>query len=148
LKSITKSVDEELILEFEFARELEHKWRSGRQYALNTYVRPTVLNGLEYKVTTAGQSAEREPKWPTTVGETVQDGSVVWTAQTFADNASDSISSQTVTTDAGLTISGIAQTGTRVSAKVAAGTGRHVVVCQVTTASGEVLELEVAVVIS
>jgi hypothetical protein len=148
IKSITKSANEKLILEFEFARALEYKWKPGRVYSLNAFVRPTVLNGFEYQATTAGQSGSREPRWPTTVDETVSDGSVVWTAVAFADNASDSISTQTVTSDAGLTIAGVTRDETRVLATVSAGTGTHKVVAKITTVTtAEIFEYAVNIVV-
>ena len=50
-------------------------------YALNVCVRPAKGTGLQYRATTAGRSGSDEPRWPTTIGQTVQDGSVVWTAE-------------------------------------------------------------------
>jgi len=40
---------------------------------------PTVSNGFYYKCTTGGTTGGTEPTWPTTIGTTVSDGSVVWT---------------------------------------------------------------------
>lgn len=81
-----------------FARALEVTWRPGRQYLANVFVRPTTANGFEAEATTAGQSAQDEPEWPA-VGETVNDGSIVWTGRAFGLVASDTISSRTITPD-------------------------------------------------
>lgn len=54
-------------------------WTLSTAYALNTYRVPTASNGFVYKATTAGTSAGTEPTWPTTIGATVTDGTVVWT---------------------------------------------------------------------
>lgn len=55
-------------------------WKRGTAYTLNTLRCPTNFNGFIYKVTTAGTSdAATEPTWPTTIGLTVTDGTVVWT---------------------------------------------------------------------
>lgn len=48
-------------------------------YALNAYVVPATANGYYYKATTGGTSAASIPTYPTTIGQTVTDGTVVWT---------------------------------------------------------------------
>tara|TARA_R110000803_G_C11953499_1_gene317950 strand:- start:43 stop:1455 length:1413 start_codon:yes stop_codon:yes gene_type:complete len=60
----------------------EDAWAGTTAYALNKYIKPTIANtnGLFYLATTAGTSAGAEPTWPTTIGTTVTDGTVVWTA--------------------------------------------------------------------
>lgn len=54
-------------------------WLATQAYSLNQFVVPTVGNSRVYKCTTAGTSAGSQPTWPTTVGNTVADGTVVWT---------------------------------------------------------------------
>lgn len=44
-------------------------------------VKPTSPNGRWYACTTAGTSGASEPSWPTTIGATVSDGTVTWTAE-------------------------------------------------------------------
>lgn len=48
-------------------------------YALNDYATPATANGYYYKATTAGTSGGTIPTYPTTIGATVTDGTVVWT---------------------------------------------------------------------
>jgi hypothetical protein len=60
-------------------------WTPSTAYALEpggalNDVKPTTENGFQYRVQTAGTSAGGEPTWPTSVGATVSDGSVVWVA--------------------------------------------------------------------
>ena len=48
-------------------------------YALYTVVEPATRNNYRYRCTTAGTSGSSPPTWPTTVGQTVTDGTVTWT---------------------------------------------------------------------
>lgn len=57
------------------------KWQASTAYSLNTYGYPTRPNGKAYKVTTAGTSGTTEPVWPTTLTQTVNDGTAVWTCE-------------------------------------------------------------------
>lgn len=57
-------------------------WQASRAYGLGSVVVPIVANGFTYICTTAGTSNSAEPTWSTTVGATVNDNSVRWTAQT------------------------------------------------------------------
>jgi len=59
----------------------ESAWVAETAYSLNDLVRPTTHNGYWYKCTTAGTSDTAEPTWPTTLGNTVADGTAVWTCQ-------------------------------------------------------------------
>lgn len=48
-------------------------------YALGAKVKPASTPLYIYQATTAGTSAGSAPTWPTTIGATVTDGTVVWT---------------------------------------------------------------------
>lgn len=54
-------------------------WAATTAYSLTDRRKPTVANGFFYEVTTAGTSGGAEPTWPTTLGNTVSDGTVSWT---------------------------------------------------------------------
>ena len=56
-------------------------WADSTAYVLGDYVLPTTLNGYRYVCTTAGTSDAAEPTWPTTIGGTVSDNTVVWTCE-------------------------------------------------------------------
>lgn len=54
-------------------------WVASTAYSLDDLATKVAPNGRYYKVTTAGTTAASEPTWPTTTGNTVTDGTVVWT---------------------------------------------------------------------
>ena len=55
-------------------------WTVATVMALGQSRIPTSPNGYRYQVTTAGTThASTQPTWPTTIGSTVSDGTVVWT---------------------------------------------------------------------
>ena len=63
-------------------------WTEATEYAQGVFCVPTEDNGFCYEATTGGTSdtdAEGdpavEPVWPNVIGETVADGSVVWTCR-------------------------------------------------------------------
>jgi hypothetical protein len=58
-------------------------WQASTGYSLGDVVVPTtgLENGFRYDCTTAGTSDASEPTWPTAEGETVADGTVVWTCR-------------------------------------------------------------------
>jgi len=60
-------------------------WQPSQSYAVGQYEQPAtsakiMANRLSYQCTTAGTTGASEPAWPTTLGATVTDGGVVWTA--------------------------------------------------------------------
>jgi len=59
-------------------------WTGTTAYVLNYRVVPSTRNGYVYIVTTAGTSSGSAPSWPTTVGNTVTDGTVAWTCEATA----------------------------------------------------------------
>ena len=57
-------------------------WAQNTAYSLGDIRRPSLIpvDGLFFKVTTAGTSGGTEPVWTRNIGETTADGTVVWTA--------------------------------------------------------------------
>ena len=62
-------------------QDIPSDWVASTAYSLDDLVSPTTPNGYRYKATVAGTSAASEPTWPTTVGQTVVDGTVTWTCE-------------------------------------------------------------------
>ena len=56
-------------------------WAASTAYSLDALVVSQDTNGYVYKCTTAGTTAASAPTWPTTIGNTVADNTVVWTCQ-------------------------------------------------------------------
>ena len=56
------------------------EWTTLTAYVIGNIVEPTTPNTYKYKCTTAGTTAAGEPTFPTgAIGDTVTDGTVVWT---------------------------------------------------------------------
>ena len=55
------------------------QWAATTTYAVGALVVPAVSTKYYYKCTTAGTSGSSSPTFPTVIGSTVTDGSVVWT---------------------------------------------------------------------
>ena len=80
---IRKSQDPEEALDYK-AQFLGHcvRFREGNTaYGLGAVVEPLAGTGFQYRATTGGRTAKAEPRWPKTAGQTVTDGSVVWTCE-------------------------------------------------------------------
>ncbi len=57
-------------------------WVANTAYTAGQYVKATASYNYVYECTTTGTShASTEPTWPTTVGNTVSDGTVTWTCR-------------------------------------------------------------------
>ncbi|GAI71723.1 unnamed protein product [marine sediment metagenome] len=86
-RAITSNTDTELT----FASILPPTWRALTPYSLGNFVSPSIYNGHKYECTTAGISGTppmfMEPVWPTVNGNTVIDGTVVWTCRAGAVSA-------------------------------------------------------------
>lgn len=57
-------------------------WAASTAFAVGDIRRATTTqnSGLVFKCTTAGTSGSSQPAWPTDIGSTITDGTVVWTA--------------------------------------------------------------------
>lgn len=99
------------------------RWRvSGADYSLTTRFRVPGIYGFEYEVTTAGQTSDRLPVYPRTVGSTVTDGSMVATCRAVTTGSLEStVSSVAWTADAALTLTSQTESGQSSTVKIAGG---------------------------
>lgn len=101
-------------LEVDFYSKCAALWKANEDTTLNEYALPTRPNGFAYQVTVAGRTGTDEPRWPTSIGVTVVNGSTTYQCAAAGTNGISAISSPSVTSDpSGLTISGVAVSETR-----------------------------------
>jgi len=60
-------------------KDVSTAWVADTAYSLRDEIIPTTANGYVYICTTAGTSGSSEPTWATGIGDTIVDGTVVWT---------------------------------------------------------------------
>lgn len=80
---------ESLPFEINWTYELSNRWAPNSAFSALSAVRPastTNQTGFEYS-SSGGQSGPLEPEWPTTLGATVTDGSITWTAQALSNTS-------------------------------------------------------------
>lgn len=92
-------------VELNLFRFCANYWRANELVSMGEYFRPTKATGFSYQVTTAGTTGEREPSWPTTLGATVNSGSVTFTCAEAGSNGLNALSSPSAVSDpTGMTI--------------------------------------------
>jgi hypothetical protein len=109
-------------------------------------VRPQRGTGFYYQCTTAGRTSADYPTWPRADGETVNDGSVVWT--TRAPSASiPSVSAAVWTVPTGLTLDSQAEIGSVTYITLSGGTDGvdYEVTCLMTPSVGNEAEKTIVV---
>lgn len=120
--TLEKDPAEALDYSVEFDRHCARFREPNTDYALNTRVRPKRATGLQY-TGTAGRTGTDEPRWPLTVGGTVVDGSVTWTAEAISTSSLvRTLSSASWTPDAGITVATPIVSGTKATALISGGT--------------------------
>lgn len=70
-----------IVYGIDWAGFLANYWQRGGLVAANAVIRPTNPTGFQLATVLGGQSGSTEPVCPTTIGQTVQDGSVLWVCQ-------------------------------------------------------------------
>jgi hypothetical protein len=133
---------------------LVRTWSPGTVFPSPIKVRPSLPTGLQYS-SAGGQSGQTEPRWPGTVGGTVTDGSVTWTAEAISNDSLKAtiVTSAWATDDSGITADNGALTNTNgaqiVAVDVSDGTSgqTYFVTNTVTLSDGTVEQsaLEVAI---
>lgn len=102
--------------DFEWEADVARVRQPNATYTAGTKVRPSVRNGFQYSAS-GGTTRTQEPAWPTVVGNTVNDGSVTWTAEALAATSLDTtISTSTWTAVSGVGVTPRANDGTRTRA--------------------------------
>lgn len=91
------------------------RWSPNEPISANEYVRPQIANGFAYQASGAGLTGSNEPRWPKTLGATVTDGSVTWTAVAAGTNALNAISSPSATVEpsGGMTVTSVSVSESR-----------------------------------
>jgi len=144
MADFTKSEAEVAHIIAKWGRFLEYQWQEMVEQGLSSYVRPTKHNGFEYECTTAGYTSSVQPVWPLTIGDTVADGSVVWTCRAYDVNATDKLSSVAWTVPAGLTagtvVTDLLNSNQPVSGGGAVSGVVHSLVCKAVTTDGRTEE--------
>jgi hypothetical protein len=147
--TIQKRAGETLDRIFDLRPEILRAWRRGVEYSAAEFVRPSSPNGYDYECTTGGRTAQREPRWPTTVAATVLDGSLTWTCRAPNSGSQDQLSgSATLTVPSGITATHLSTEPTGdVLLRFAGGTEDqdYSVLASVNTVAGQVIEFEIVV---
>lgn len=74
-------INEEVFYVRSVSVQSETSWAASTAQVLTDYVIPASSNGFRYECTTAGTTDSAEPVWPLKAGETVTDGTAVWTCR-------------------------------------------------------------------
>lgn len=102
---VVKDPDETRSVVLSFYASCANFWRPNEIYDDGEYVRPAGKgNGYAFECTTPGTSSSREPVWPTVIGRTVTDGSVVWTCRAALNNGLSEISDPEATAPDGISV--------------------------------------------
>lgn len=83
----SKHPDAELDYAVDFETECARTWSRWTDFAQDDCIRVYThgqSSGFEMKCTTPGRSGGRMPQFPSVEGQTVKDGSAVWTAQAIS----------------------------------------------------------------
>lgn len=117
-------------------------------FAAGVFVQAQRDTGFYYECTTAGRTARNYPhEWPRTAGETVNDGSVVWTCRHPSSSTVALVSSAVWTMPSGITKDSQSESGALTSIVVSGGTDGvdYEVLCRMTPTIGSVMEKTITI---
>lgn len=98
-----------------FERALSNFWCPSENYTTGTRVRSR-RSGLQFNASSGGRAGPQEPRWPTTVGGTVIDGGITWTAEASSTaSLTSTLASAAWTVESGITLSGQSINGQKAS---------------------------------
>lgn len=86
--SVVKDPDTSLKVRLRLYALAAVEWKPNEIVAENEHARPRIPNGFAFKCETpgGGTTGSKEPLWPKTLGDTVPDGSLIWTCVAAAAN--------------------------------------------------------------
>jgi hypothetical protein len=137
----TQDPSEKLDYAVDFEDALARYRLANTAYASNVKVRSKLASGFQFS-SSGGRTGDKEPRWPTTVGGTIQDGSITWTCEAASTSSlTSTVSSAPFTADTGVTISNQSIVGQAGTAFVAGGLDGQTynVVCTATMADGRIM---------
>ena len=116
-------------------------------FVLGAVVRPVVATGFYYECTTAGRTARRYPRWPTVEGQTVQDGSAVFTSRHPDTPSLVAVQTAVWTVPSGLTLDSQSESGPETHVTVSGGVDceNYELLCRMTDSAGQVRERTIVV---
>ena len=116
-------------------------------FSSGQYVRPQRGTGFYYECTTAGRTSAHYPTWPRAATETVNDGSVVWTARHPTGSSIPTITSAVWTPPIGLTVDSQSEVGLVAFVTLSGGTDGvdYEVLCRMTPSTGDIIEQTITV---
>lgn len=120
-----------------------------REYAFGpgAFVQAQRDTGWYYECTTAGRTARNYPQWPRAAGQTVNDGSVVWTARHPTGSGVPQVSSAVWTLPSGITKDSQSESGALTNIVLSGGTDGvdYEILCRMTPSAGSVIEKTITV---
>lgn len=146
MSDFEKTPGEVIVVVAKWGAFLEYLWQDRFRHQPGSFVRPLKCNGFEYECTTPGYTGRCEPRWPLQIGDTVQDGSVIWTCRAYDDQATDAIDSTTWTVPAGLTKGAEATDLLNTKVELSGGTvGENSLLNQIVTRDGRTEQQEITI---
>jgi hypothetical protein len=98
-------------------------WRPNTVYASGAYVRPSTATGFAYLTSAGGLTGATEPRWPTVISGTREDGSLIWQCVAPGTNGLNVISSPSQAAPSGITAGSVSVVdGTKIAVTYSGGT--------------------------